>query len=328
MSFKVSINPSKCSFVTNENNTILDAALESRINLPHGCRDGICGACKCKLVHGKIAHDKYNSALLNQHDLDDNYILLCKAKAKSNLIIDLPEFVNTSKVETVLAKIVKIDKIKDVIVLKLKLPINQQINFVAGQYLNLIYNDIKRSYSIANVPGDDGLIELHIKYHSKGVFSEILCNELGIGQLLRCQGPLGRFILKQTENPILMVCTGTGFAPLKSMLEQLVLQQSKRKIHFVWGNRATENFYLTEMLNEWRQQLNITFTLCISQDEGAEFYSGRVTKYIENTFNDLTDYEVYACGSGEMVEDLYKITTKKLLKKTSFYSDVFSISSV
>lgn len=327
MTFKVSIQHNDINFTTSADDIILDSALESKINLPHGCKNGTCGECKCQLVSGSVTHEEYSSVALSAEELADNKILLCRSVAASDLVLDLPGFVNGFPIKTLPSKIASIEKIGSVAVLKLKLPASQHFDFFAGQYIDIIHGGKNRSYSLANSPSQAGILELHIRYRAGGVFSESVWNEFKVGQILRFKGPLGSFTLKDSAAPILMVCTGTGFAPIKAILEQMIAHNSKRKVHLIWGNFLPEDFYMTEVLPIWQQQLDLSVTLCSNENTPADFYNGLVTEFVTKSYPDLSQYQVYACGNPGMIENLYNTAANQLnLVKTNFFSDVFTPS--
>ena len=328
MSFNVSIQPNDINFTTTADATLLDSALAAKINLPHGCKNGGCGACKCKLTSGSVTHQEYEPSALSPQELADNTILLCKASATSDVVLDIPGFVNGFPIKTLPSKIESIEKIGSVAILKLKLPANQSFEFFAGQYIDLSHAGKNRSYSLANSPSATGIAELHIRYRPGGVFSEALWNDFKAGQIIRFKGPLGSFTLQDSAAPILMVCTGTGFAPLKSILEYMLTSNSKRKVHLIWGNFQPEDFYLTELLPMWQQHLDLSVTLCSNENTPADYYHGLVTEYIAQNYPDLSQYQVYACGNPGMIESLYNSAISELnLVKTNFFSDVFTPSA-
>lgn len=327
MSHKVVISPANLEFAIG-GETILSAALAAGINLPHSCKDGACSACKCKLISGHVTHDQYNFSALPPEEAAENYILTCKARTTEDIILDLPEFTNGFPIKTLPAKIESLEKIGSVAVLKLRLPANQTFDFYAGQYVDVLFEGQARSYSIANSPTEKGTIELHIRHRPGGLFSEAIWNKIAINQILRFKGPLGTFTLKEKSNaPMLMVCGGTGFAPIKALLDYLQKTENKREIQLVWGNNRPEDFYLTELLSGWHKTLNLSVQLCAQENTPAGYFSGTIAKYIEQSYKDLSEYEVYACGNPAMIENLYSLATTKLqLNKTAFFSDAFSPS--
>jgi CDP-4-dehydro-6-deoxyglucose reductase len=328
MSHKISIASNSLEFNSDESDNILSAALNAGINLPHSCKDGCCSACKCKMISGTVTHDKYSSSALSDDEVADNYILTCKSHATSDIVLDLPGFINGFPIKTLPAKIESLDKHGTVAIIKLKLPANQVFDFYAGQYIDILFDGKNRSYSLANSPTEIGILELHIRYREGGAFSEMVWNKLAANQILRFKGPLGSFTLQnKSEAPILMVCTGTGFAPIKSLIEYMIATKNSRQVTLVWGNYVPEDFYLTELISTWQQQLNLNVQLCSNERTPAGYFHGLVTEYVQQNFTDLSEYELYTCGHPGMIENLYNLASTELkLVKTNFHSDVFSPS--
>ena len=323
---KIKINPYQIEFETTLNQTILEKGLEQQLNLAHACKDGICGACKTKVISGDVALDLHSPKALSDEEQRQGYTLLCKARAITDVTLDIPNILSGFTPKVMPAKIITITRTRFITILTLKLPAN--FEFYPGQYIEIMLKGRNRSYSIANSSKDLNKIELHIKYHEGGVLSEYVWNELTVGSVLRFRGPLGSFGLQNSQNPIICVCTGTGFAPIKSILENMYLENNQREIHFYWGNRQVDDFYLLNLLDKWQDKLNIKTTLCLSGDHHEKYYSGRVTSAIGEDFINLGNYEVYACGNANMIEDVFELTSEKGLIKQNFFSDVFTPSKV
>jgi CDP-4-dehydro-6-deoxyglucose reductase len=324
---KIVIKPDNISFDVESNETILDAALKQNLNLPHGCKSGTCGACKCKVISGDLRLEPYNKTVLSDYDKNQGYTLLCKAHPDSNAELYIPGLLDNFPIKIMPAKVVSIVKQNSIAIIKFKTPQVQKFGFFAGQYIDIILNGKNRSYSIANCYKADNEIEVHVKYHKDGVFSEFVWNILKENDVLRFKGPLGNFKLQKSNKPLILVCTGTGFAPIKSILEELVLSNSSREIYFYWGNRFYQDFYLIGQIIDNKKSLNLKESMCLSREEYDGFYNGRVTNKIKNDFSDLSNFEVYACGNMKMIEDVYEICTQDLnLNKEFFYSDAFTPS--
>ena len=326
---KVSIMPDNIEFEIQPHENILAAGLNNKLNLPHRCKNGVCGSCKCKIVSGSVIHDEYNKETLSDVELLEGYALLCKAHATTDVVLNIPNLLNGFPIKMLPAKVESCAKVKETAIIKLKTPSTMEFGFYAGQYIDILLGGKNRSYSIANSPANKGVIELHVKYHASGLFSEFVWNEIKDEQLLRFRGPLGNFYLQDTNNPIIFVCTGTGFAPVKAILEDMLLKNNQRPIHFYWGNRTIDDFYLLELLTAWQQKLNLKVTLCLSQEVHEGYRQGWVTDAIKNDFTDLSAYEVYACGNPKMTEDVFLYSTQEMnLDKNNFFSDAFTPSVV
>ena len=196
-----------------------------------------------------------------------------------------------------------------------------------GQYIDIMYEGKARSYSIANGKIKDGCIELHIRYHAEGFFSEIVWHKLAANQIIRIKGPMGSFKLHNCLGKVLLVCTGTGFAPIKAIVEKMIEDNDHRHITLVWGGASVEDFYLPEILLTWQSKLNITIQLCLDSTPLPNYYNGFVTDFIKENFINLSAHEVYACGNPAMIEALSKLASMLELDKQYFYSDSFTLSS-
>ena len=325
---KITIIPENIELLVSENENILDAALKQKLNLPHGCKNGGCGACKCKVVSGEIKLETYNKSVLTDEELDQGYTLLCKAHPQSEVILDIPNLLNSFPIKTLPAKVEKIEKMGDVAIITLKLPFNQTFGFYAGQYIEIMLHGKNRCYSIANNPNEESIVEIHVRYYSGGVFSEFVWNELKEKQILRFRGPLGSFQLSEHhEKPTIFICTGTGFAPVKAMIQDMAAKNINRNLHVYWGNRTVNDFYLLDELRNLQQKLNFKLTLCTSRESVDGFTNSYITNALINDFNNLHDYEIYACGNLKMIEDAYKLANKERgLDKNNFFSDAFTPS--
>jgi CDP-4-dehydro-6-deoxyglucose reductase len=324
---KVIVMPDNIDFEINSNKNILQEAIERNLNVPYACKKGICGACKCKILSGNIKLEQFNELILTKEEQEQGYTLLCKSYADSDIELLIPNILNKKKTIITPAKVISLEKYKSVAIIKLKLPSSQNFEFNAGQYIDVILSDKTRSYSIASSPYLENELELHIKYYKEGIFSEYIWNQIQLNNILRIKGPLGIFTIKKSYAPIIFIATGTGFAPIKSILEELIVNNSNREIHFYWGNRFYDDFYLLDYIEFIKNKLNIKINLCLSNDQKNNFYSGYVTTKIAEDFSDISLYEIYACGNIKMIEDAYELATNKLnLDKKNFYSDVFTPS--
>jgi CDP-4-dehydro-6-deoxyglucose reductase len=324
---KVVVMPDNIKFEANCEDNILQQALAENLNLPFACQQGICGACKCKVLSGQYRLEDYNKIVLTKEEQDQGYTLLCKSHLLSDIELWIPDVMNKQNVIMTPAKVIDLQKYKSVAVIKLKLPPSQKFIFKAGQYIDIILSDKTRSYSLASSPYLENELELHIKYYKSGVFSEYIWNQIQMNNILRIKGPLGIFTIKQGDSPLIFIATGTGFAPIKSILEYLSFNNSKREIHFYWGNRFIEDFYLLDYIETMKNKLNISINLCLSQQEEIGYYHGYVTHKLKQDFQDLAQYEIYACGNIKMIENVYQLAINELnLHKSNFYSDVFTPS--
>ena len=325
------IRPSGAEFPLSDQMTLLESALESDIHLEHSCMDGSCGTCKAKLIKGEFkAGSVKTNAGLSEEDLQEGYLLTCQAVPTSDVELEVEYFPELAGIKKSMQPC-KIDDLsfpaKDTLVLKLRLSPTSQFQYVAGQYIQLIIKGERRSYSIANISDTYPGVELHIRKVENGLFSEYLFNEAKANQLLRLEGPLGSFFVRDSALPIIFLAGGTGFAPVKAMVEQLIKTKSHREIHIYWGASSRSGFY-SDLPEKWEKQNRITrYVPVLSGEETWEGRTGFVHQSVLADFDDLQAFEVYACGSPLMINAAKKSFLSKGLADHNFHSDAFVSSN-
>ena len=219
----------------------------------------------------------------------------------------------------------------DVMVIKLRLPASERMQYLAGQYIDILQKSGKpRSFSLANAPHDDAFLELHIRNIAGGGFTSHVFNEMKVKDILRIKGPLGTFYLREdTDRPIIFVASGTGFAPIKAMIEHALHVGLQRPMHFYWGARRPHDLYMLDKAREWEAR-GVKFTPVLSDALPEDKWSGR-TGYVHlavmEDYADLSAYQVYACGAPVVVEAAHRdYTTKRNLPADEFYSDAFTFA--
>ena len=302
MTYRINLKPSQQSFATNNDETLLDAAMRQGIGLPYGCRNGLCGMCKGKLIGGQIKQ-QHPFAGLTPAEQTQGYILCCQAIAYSDLDIEIDILTSSQliPVRRMPARVEAIERINpDVLRLRLKLPESFRLQFLAGQYIDIILKDgRRRSFSIANAPHDDALIELHIRHIDGGRFTSELFEHLHDNDIFRIEGPLGSFFLRDNSaRPVIFMAGGTGFAPVKGMIEDTIARGIPRPMHLYWGVRSREDLYAHDMAQAWAQQYpHIRYTPVLSDPKPSDDWNGRtgfVHLAITHDFPDLSAYEIYA----------------------------------
>lgn len=333
---QVTIKPSNHSFNADENETVLAAALREGITLPYGCRNGACGACKGKIIEGSVDYGNPQPHVLADFEKKAGLALFCQARALTDLVIEAREIsgVGQLNIRKLPCRVQEMRRVAhDVIVLKLKLPANERLQFMAGQYLDILMKDGKRrSYSMGNPPHDDEHIELHVRNMPNGAFTEFVFNRMKEKDILRFEGPLGTFFLREdSDKPIIFVASGTGFAPIKSILEHIFHNGTSRQMLLYWGGRRPADIYMGELAGNWqRDHDNFTFIPVVSDALPEDDWKGRtglVHRAVMEDFPDMSGYQVYACGAPVMVEAAHKdFTTGRKLPEEEFYSDAFTPS--
>lgn len=319
-------------FTIQEGETILNGAMNNGFGFPYGCRNGFCGKCKATLLEGEVGYAEGVPSGLTAEEIADNMILPCKCQAKSNLSIVVTELESVADIEvkTLPCKVSQIEHLNaDVAKVILKIPGSESLQYLAGQYIDLIHPDFEpRAFSIANAPHNSGIIELHVRLISGGKFTNFLFNEMQEKSLAKIEGPKGSFYLRESSNkPMIMVAGGTGFGPVKAMVEHAIESGSKRDIHIYWGVRSEQDLYMM-LPSEWAKTYsNISFTPVLSiPDESWKGRVGYVHEAVLSDFDTLKNYEVYACGPPEMVKSAANTFSQKGMFENNFFNDSFDFS--
>jgi CDP-4-dehydro-6-deoxyglucose reductase len=217
---------------------------------------------------------------------------------------------------------------------KLKLPVNERLQYLAGQYLDFLLKDgHRRSFSIATPPHTDELLELHIRHTPGGFFTDQLFNTFKGREILRFEGPLGTFYLRETsDKPVIFVAGGTGFAPIKAIIEHMLFHRIPREIVLYWGARAKRDLYMPEVPGRWQQEnANFTFIPVLSEPSPDDHWPGRtgfVHRAVMDDFKDLSGYQVYACGAPAMIDAAKReFTTLRGLPEDEFFADSFTYAA-
>jgi len=332
MTFQTTIQPSGHTFPIEEHETVLEAALKHGFVLPYSCRDGVCGVCQGKVVEGQVDYGKHQDTALSDTQKSLGMALFCCAKPKSDLTIECKEVtaVKDIQVKTMPCRVHKMEKLADdVMVLKLKLPTNERLQFLAGQYIDILLKDQKpRSFSLANAPHNDDFLELHVRNIAGGEFTHHVFELMKERDIMRFKGPLGTFFLREdSDKPIIFVASGTGFAPVKAIIEHALFIGVTRPMHFYWGARKLADLYMLEMAKHWEEK-GIKFTPVLSEALPEDAWQGRtgfVHQAVLDDYSDLSAYELYACGAPVVVEAAHtEFTTQRGLPNEAFFSDAFT----
>lgn len=337
MSFAVTIRPSNRRFEIEPGETLLEGALRQGITLPYGCRNGACGACKAKVLEGTVDYGEHAAHLLPDYEKKAGMALFCRATARTDLVVEAREITTAGQV-TARKLPCRVREIlrptPDVAILRLTLPATERFQFLAGQYLEfLLASGKRRAYSMANPPEEDRFVELHVRKMAGGTFTDHVFNRLKERDILRFEGPLGTFFLDEgSDRPLVLVASGTGFAPIKSIVEHMLAAGIRRETVLYWGARNRGELYLPELPQRWQDENDrFTFIPVLSEPADADGWTGRqgfVHQAVMADFPDLSGYDVYACGAPVMVEAaLRDFTATCGLPRDQFHSDAFSPSA-
>jgi len=335
MPFQITIQPSGHTCSAEEGVTILQAALDAGLALPYGCRNGACGSCKGMVLSGEIDYDTTQQSALSEEDKAAGLALFCCAKPRSDVIIECREVgsIHDIPVRTMPCRVQKLERLApDVMALSLKLPVNERLQFRAGQYIEiLLKNGKRRAFSLANAPHDDELLQLHIRLMPGGQFTEQVFGAMKERDILRFEGPHGSFFLREdSTKPIILLAGGTGFAPIKSIVEHALHNQIARPMRVYWGARDRAGLYLPELPRLWAQQHpHIQYQPVLSEPGAADAWEGRlglVHLAVLQDHADLSGYQVYACGAPAMIDAARRDFIAHGLPEAEFFADAFTFA--
>ncbi|WP_398306567.1 CDP-6-deoxy-delta-3,4-glucoseen reductase [Zoogloea sp.] len=337
MSFQVTLQPSGLHFEAGSEETVLASALAAGLLLPYSCRDGACGVCKSKIVSGQVEQGRYSESTLTTADRDAGMALLCCASPRSDLVVEVRQVSRAGDipVKKLPCRVQKLTRIgADVIVLEIKLPASEKFQFVAGQYIDFLLADGKRrSFSIANAPTGADYLELHIRLVPGGRFTTHVFEKLKEKDILRFEGPLGSFRLREdSTRPVVLLAGGTGFAPIKSIVENAIATGLKRPMTLYWGSRDLAGLYQFDIARDWEARLpGFRFVPVLSDAPAGDAWTGRSGFAHHALMADLPDmsgHEVYACGSPAMIDAARTDLTGHCgLPPEAFFADAFSYSN-
>ncbi len=333
MSYQVTLQPSGHGFTAEGDETLLEAALDAGIHLPYGCRNGACGACKTKIVAGEVDHGAALDHALTPEDRAQGYALACCAKARSDVTLECREAAAETDIPVRMmpVRVDKLDRVAfDVVVMKLKLPASERLQFLAGQYVHFLLKEGgHRSFSIANAPQEDAFLEIHVRLVPGGKFTEYVFGAMKEKEILRIEGPYGSFHLDEfSDRPVIFVAGGTGFAPVKAIVEYTIHNRIQRPMHIYWGARDRQGLYLPNLPQRWAaEHPHIQYVPVLSEAAEKDDWHGRrglVHEAVMEDHADLSGFQVYACGAPAMIDAARRDFAARGLPEDQFFSDAFT----
>ncbi|MGC8467174.1 MAG: CDP-6-deoxy-delta-3,4-glucoseen reductase [Acidithiobacillus sp.] len=330
MPFRLRIEPSGHDLDIEADETILEAALRQGFNVPYSCRSGTCGTCKGRLLDGQVDYGEVDEKVLTPADRENGLALFCQAMPVSDVTVEIKE-VGAAKgivIKTLPARVHRIEDLApDVRALFLKIPATEKLPFLPGQYIDILLKDgARRGFSLANTPNAEGILELHIKRVPGGRFTTQVFEQMKEKDILRFEGPLGTFFIREeSTRPLLMAATGTGFAPIKGMLQWLLERGEQRPVQLYWGVRHPQDFYYGDLLREWTQVFpDFTVHKVVSRPDaqwtGARGY---ITDHILQDFPDPSEFDAYICGHPDMCFSLADRLRAAGLDEAHIFADAF-----
>jgi len=334
MTFLITVQPSCNQFACEADETVLSAAIRAGVGLPYGCKNGACGSCKGKVVDGAVRHKPHQARALTEQEKLQGMSLFCCALPEGDVIIEAREIGGSSDypIRKMPSRVQSIARAApDVAIVTLQLPANEALAYRAGQYVEFLLKDGKRrAYSIACAPSLERPLELHIRHLAGGLFTDHVFGAMKERDILRFEGPLGTFFLREeSDKPIVLLASGTGFAPVKALVEHLMHLKSTRKVALYWGGRRPQDLYMDELCQAWSTTLpDFTYVPVISDALPEDAWTGRtgfVHAAVMQDIADLSGYEVYACGAPVMVDAARnEYTAQRGLPADAFFADAFT----
>ena len=337
MPFTVTVQPSGRSFSVDRDEPILSAAIRQGIGLPYGCKDGACGSCKSRMLEGRVIHGAHQSKALSAEEEAAGWILTCQAAPQSDVVVEARTVPGAGEfaIRKMPSRVTSIFRpAPDVAILKMQLPANDRLQYHAGQYVEFILRDgARRSYSMANAPHTQEAspgIELHLRHLPGGKFTDHVFGNMREKDILRMEGPFGSFFVREdSTKPMILLASGTGFAPIKAIIEHLQFKNSQRQAVLYWGCRSKADLYLHEWaLNAAEAMPNLTYIPVLSEPKPEDAWTGRtgfVHQAVMHDHPNLMNHQVYACGAPIMVESAqHDFVVKSGLPDDEFYADSFT----
>jgi CDP-4-dehydro-6-deoxyglucose reductase len=337
MSFQITLKPSERTFTVDSDEAILPAAIRQGVGLPYGCRDGACGSCKSKLLEGRVVHGPHQSKALTAEEEERGYILTCCAHPQTDCTVEARSVPGAGEhpVLKLPSRVLSLHKpTSDVAVVKMQLPANQNLQYRAGQYVEFILRDgARRSYSMANAPhllGSPPAIELHIRHMPGGKFTDHVFGAMKEKDILRMEGPFGSFFLREESNkPMVLLASGTGFAPIKALIQQLQHKAATRPAVLYWGGRRPADLYENAWCEQAAAELPwLRYVPVVSNALPEDNWQGRtgfVHRAVMEDFPSLAGHQVYACGAPIVVESAQRDFVAQCgLPEDEFYADSFT----
>ena len=325
MTYQVSVADTAFRFPCEANESVLDAAQRAGLEIPFSCRKGVCGTCKGRVVSGEVR--AFAGDALGEAERTEGHVLFCNARPRSDLVI-LPRSIARADPfarKIVTARVFRLRKLADdVMLVHLRFPAGVRIKFKAGQHLNLLLdNGERRDFSFANPPRESDGAQLYIRHVPGGTFTTYVFEKLRQGDLLKVEAPFGDFTLRDGGNPILFVAGSTGFAPIKSIIEDMINRDIRRDITLYWGSRTRAGLY-SDLPEKWaRQHPHLKYVPVISDMPEQGIRHNLVHKAVLEDHPRLAGFQAYVCGVPVMTQAAKTEFLAAGLRAEDFFADAF-----
>jgi CDP-4-dehydro-6-deoxyglucose reductase len=337
MTFHITIEPSGRHFEVQDGEVILAAGIRQGIGLPYGCKDGACGSCKCKLISGQVRHGPHQAKALSAEEEASGHVLTCCATPQSDVVLESRQVTaeGAFPIKKMPVRVISLDKVSsDVIIMQLQLPATDTFAYHAGQYVEFLLRDgSRRSYSMANAPHtqlNQARLELHLRHMPGGLFTDQVFSTLKEKDILRVEGPFGSFYLREdSQKPMVLLASGTGFAPIKALIEHMQHKGITRPVSLYWGGRRPADLYMHDwVVAQAAQMPHLRYIPVVSNALPEDAWSGRtgfVHQAVVQDTPDLSGHEVYACGAPIVIESAQRDYVQSHgLPAEAFFADSFT----
>ena len=338
MTYTITVQPSARTFDAEPGETLLAAGIRQGIGLPYGCKDGACGSCKCKKLAGTMQIGPHQAKALSAEEEAQGYVLTCCGTPTSDVVLESRQVTHAGAfpIKKMPARVAQLERLShDVMRIKLQLPANDVIQYHAGQYVEFILRDgARRSYSMANAPHtliESGapMVDLHIRHMPGGKFTDHVFGAMKEKEILRIEGPYGSFHLQESPKPIVLLASGTGFAPIKAIIEHMQFMGITHDAVLYWGGRRPQDLYLDAWVKERLAEMpHLKYVPVVSDalpEDGWQGRTGFVHRAVLEDFADLSGHQVYACGAPIVVDSArHEYVQQAGLPEEEFYADAFT----
>ena len=335
--FQITVQPSGRAFEAQAGETILSAAIRGGVGMPYGCKDGACGSCKCRKLSGSVVHGEHQQKALSTEEEEAGFVLTCCAQPLTDVVLESRQVTDESAypIKKLPVRVAALTRAShDVMQVRLQLPAADTFRYHAGQYIEFILRDgARRAYSMANAPhtqeGAPG-VELHIRHMPGGRFTDHVFNAMKEKEILRVEGPFGSFFLREdSDKPMVFLASGTGFAPIKALIEHMQHKGITRPATLYWGGRRPADLYMDGWIRERLAALpNLRYVPVVSDALPEDGWAGRtgfVHQAVMEDIADLSGYQVYACGAPIVVDSARAAySAERGLPPDEFYADAFT----
>ena len=337
MSFQIVVQPSGRSFTVDGDETLLAAGIRQGLNMPYGCKDGACGSCKCKKISGDVQLGTYQTKALSDEERAQGWVLTCRATALSDVVLESKQVTSADAlpIKKMPVRIASMEKVSgDVMRIFLQLPATEVMQYHAGQYVEFLLRDgSRRAYSMANAPhtlaADAPKIELHLRHMPGGKFTDHVFGAMKEKDIQRIEGPHGSFYLREdSDAPMVLLASGTGFAPIKALLEHMQHKGINRPTRLYWGGRRPSDLYMNDwVLDQLHQMPNLQYIPVVSEALPEDHWTGRtgfVHAVVLQDTPSLAGHQVYACGAPIVIESAKRDYIANGLPEEEFFADSFT----